>query len=112
MQSPSDQPIPIAAVDIRPEDVAAGAKVLQSGKLRQGAVTAEFENAFAARVGAGRAVAVSSGTAALHLAYLSLFGPRDEVIVPSFTFVATASMVLAVGATPVFADVDPRTFTL
>jgi perosamine synthetase len=112
MQPPSDQPIPVAGVDIRPEDVAAVAEVLQSGKLRQGAVTAEFENAFAARVGASHAVAVSSGTAALHLAYQSLFGPGDEVIVPSFTFVATASMVLAVGATPVFADVDPRTFTL
>lgn len=108
----SAKPIPIASVDIRPEDVSAVAAVLSSGKLRQGEVTAEFEQAFAARVGASHAVAVSSGTAALHLAYLALFGPGDEVIVPSFTFVATASMLLAVGAVPVLADVDPRTFTM
>jgi len=108
----SDEQIPVAGVDIRPGDVAVVADVLQSGRLRQGAVTAEFENAFAERVGAKHAVAVSSGTAALHLAYLAMFGPGDEVIVPSFTFVATASMLIAIGAIPVFADVDPRTFTL
>ncbi|HUY50774.1 MAG TPA: DegT/DnrJ/EryC1/StrS family aminotransferase [Streptosporangiaceae bacterium] len=108
----STEQIPVAGVDIRPEDVSAVAEVLRTGKLRQGAVTEKFENAFAARVGAGHAVAVSSGTAALHLAYLATFRPGDEVIVPSFTFVATASMLLAVGAVPVFADVDPRTFTL
>jgi perosamine synthetase len=104
--------IPVAGVDIRPEDVDAVAAVLHTGNLRQGAITAEFERAFADRVGASHAVAVSSGTAALHLAYMALFKPGDEVIVPSFTFVATASMLLAIGATPVFADVDPRTFTL
>ncbi len=112
MTSLSDQAIPVAGVDIRPEDVTAVVEVMRSGKLRQGAITAEFEKTFAARVGARHAVAVSSGTAALHLAYLATFGPGDEVIVPAFTFVATASMLLAVGATPVFADVDPRTFTL
>jgi perosamine synthetase len=104
--------IPVAWVDVRPEDVRAAVRVLESGRLRQGVVTAEFERAFAERVGAAHAVAVSSGTAALHLAYLALFAPGDEVIVPSFTFVATASMLLAVGAVPVFADVDPRTWTL
>lgn len=104
--------VPIARVDIRPEDIEAVAAVLASGNLRQGRVVAEFEEAFATRVGARHAVAVSSGTAALHLAYLALFRPGDEVIVPTFTFVATASMLLAVGAVPVFADVDPRTLTL
>jgi len=104
--------IPVAGVDIRPEDVDSVAAVLRTGKLRQGAITAEFERAFADRVGASHAVAVSSGTAALHLAYMALFSPGDEIIVPAFTFVATASMLLAVGAIPVFADVDPRTFTL
>ncbi len=104
--------VPIASVDIRAGDVEAGSRVLASGNLRQGSVTAEFEAAFAARVGARHAVAVSSGTAALHLAYLALFRPGDEVIVPSFTFVATATMLIAVGAVPVFADIDPRTFTL
>src|ERR1039458_113989 len=112
MEVVTSEQIPVANVDIRPEDVNAVVEVLRSGKLRQGAVTQEFENAFARRVGAEHAVAVSSGTAALHLAYLATFGPGDEVIVPSFTFVATASMLLAVGAVPVFADVDSRTFTL
>src|ERR1700732_5137732 len=120
--------IPVARVDIRPEDaaaVAAGARadirpeevdavsaVLRTGNLRQGAITGEFERAFAERVGASHAIAVSSGTAALHLAYMALFNPGAEVIVPSFTFVATASMLVAVGAVPVFADVDPRTFNV
>src|SRR5919199_1594248 len=104
--------VPVASVDVRAEDIEAVASVLASGNLRQGRVVAEFEEAFAARVGACHAVAVSSGTAALHLAYMALFTPGDEVIVPAFTFIATASMLLAVGAVPVFADVDPRTFTL
>ncbi len=104
--------VPIASVDIRPEDIEAVGRVLESGKLRQGAVTGEFEERFAERVGAKHAVAVSSGTAALHLAYMALFKRGDEVIVPAFTFMATASMLLAVGVEPVFADVDPRTFTL
>ncbi|MHB1873545.1 MAG: DegT/DnrJ/EryC1/StrS family aminotransferase [Streptosporangiaceae bacterium] len=107
-----DQRIPMARVDITPDDIGAVSAVLRSGKLRQGEVTARFEDSFARRVGARHAIAVSSGTAALHLAYLALFGPGDEVIVPAFTFVATASMLRAVGAVPVFADVDPRTFTL
>ncbi|MDQ4144473.1 MAG: DegT/DnrJ/EryC1/StrS family aminotransferase [Actinomycetota bacterium] len=104
--------VSIAAVDVRPEDIEAVSRVLRSGNLRQGAVVQDLENEFAARAGAAHAVAVSSGTAALHLAYLAMFRPGDEVIVPSFTFVATASMLLAMGAVPVFADVDRRTFTL
>jgi perosamine synthetase len=75
-------------------------------------VVEDFEERFARAVGARFAVAVSSGTAALHLAYGALLAPGDEIIVPDFTFVATASMALAVGARPVFADVDPETFTL
>ena len=112
MKTMPDQRIPMARVDITPDDIDAVSAVLRSGALRQGEVTARFEDSFARRVGARHAVAVSSGTAALHLAYLALFGPGDEVIVPAFTFVATASMLRAVGAVPVFADVDPRTFTL
>jgi perosamine synthetase len=108
---PTEQ-IPVAGVDIRPEDVDAVAAVLRTGHLRQGAITAEFERALAERVGASHAIAVSSGTAALHLTYMALFNPGDEIIVPSFTFVATASMLVAVGAIPVFADVDPRTFNV
>ncbi|MHB8654613.1 MAG: DegT/DnrJ/EryC1/StrS family aminotransferase [Terriglobia bacterium] len=87
-------------------------KVLQSGHLREGRVTADFESRFARAVGARFAVAVNSGTAALFLAYRVMLKPGDEVIVPDFTFAATAAMVTAAGATPVFADVDPKTFTV
>ena len=104
--------IPVAHVDIRPQDIEAVSRVLASGNLRQGKMVAQFEEALAMRVSAAHAVAVSSGTAALHLAYLALFQPGDEVIVPAFTFVATASMLLAAGAVPVFADIDPKTLTL
>lgn len=85
---------------------------MKSGNLRAGRVTENFESSFAAGVGARHAVAVSSGTAALYLACHALLSPGDEVIVPDFTFIATAAMVAAVGAKPVFADVNPRTFTL
>src|SRR5712691_1127274 len=112
LRMPDRPPLRMASVDIRPDDISAVAEILRSGDLRQGPVTAEFEGAFAARVGARNAVAVSSGTAALHLLYLALFEPGDEVIVPAFTLVASASMLTAIGAVPVFADVDPRTFTL
>jgi len=87
-------------------------RVLKSGRLRAGRVTEDFEKRFAHAVGARFAVAVSSGTAALELAYRALLEPGDEVIVPDFTFVATASMLVAAGAKPAFADVHPETFTL
>ena len=83
-----------------------------SGHLRAGRITQDFEKRFARTVGARFAVAVSSGTSALFLAYRALLKPGDEVIVPDFTFAATATMVVAVGAKLVFADVDPETFTL
>jgi perosamine synthetase len=75
-------------------------------------VTEDFENRFARAVGTRHAVAVNSGTAALLLAYRAILKAGDEVIVPDFTFAATATMVVAAGATPVFADVDPKTFNL
>ncbi|MGH9430388.1 MAG: DegT/DnrJ/EryC1/StrS family aminotransferase [Terriglobia bacterium] len=87
-------------------------RVLRSGNLRAGALTEEFEARFAAEVGAKHAIAVNSGTAALHIAYAAMLQPGDEVIVPDFTFIATASMVVAAGGQPVLADVNPRTFTL
>ena len=104
--------VPIASVRLGKEEILAVTKVLKSGRLRAGALTQEFENRFARAAGARFAIAVNSGTAALHLAYLALVKAGDEVIVPDFTFVATASMVVAAGAKPVFADVDPDTFTL
>jgi dTDP-4-amino-4,6-dideoxygalactose transaminase len=85
--------------------------VIRSGWLTQGPRVAEFENLFAAFIGVSEAVAVSSCTAALHLALLALGVTKgDEVIVPSLTWIATANAVEYCGATPVFVDVDPHTY--
>jgi len=98
--------IPLYDLRLDAEDIAAVVETLQSGWLTMGPRTAEFEEAFAAHLGCRHAVLLSSCTAALHLAYLGLgIGPGDEVIVPSYTFAATASAVLYCGGTPVFADV-------
>jgi perosamine synthetase len=86
---------------------------LSSGKLAQGQQVDKFEKSFAGWIGAQNAVAVNSGTSALHIGNLALgLGPGDEVIVPSFTFAASANSVALTGATPVFCDVDPIYFTL
>src|ERR1035437_7581173 len=96
-----------------PDEVAAVTEVLESGWVAQGPRVAAFEEAFAARMQADHAVAVSSCTAALHLALVVAgIGPGDEVVVPSFSFVATTNAVRYVGATPVFADVDALTGNL
>lgn len=87
-------------------------EVLRSGYVRQGPKTKEFEEKFAEAVGAKHAYAVSNGTAALHVTYLSVLKPGDEIIVPSFTFFATASMAFHSRAKPVFADIDPETFII
>lgn len=93
-----------------PEEVAAVTEVLQSGWVAQGPKVAAFETAFATRMAAEHAVAVSSCTTALHLALLVAgVGPGDDVVVPSFSFIATANAATYVGARPVFADVDPVT---
>lgn len=86
--------------------------ILESGYLRQGPRVKEFEESFREKTGAAYAYAVNNGTAALHAAYLSTVEPGDEVIVPSFTFLATASMVYHSGAKPVFADIDPDTYLI
>ncbi|MEM4678904.1 MAG: DegT/DnrJ/EryC1/StrS family aminotransferase, partial [Candidatus Jordarchaeales archaeon] len=92
-------------------------RVLRSGILTgrgvDGGMVSEFEKLFAQFLGVKHAVAVSSGTAALHASLISLgVGPGDEVIVPSFTFSATANVVLHVGAKPVFVDIDLDTYTM
>lgn len=104
--------IPPAQVVITDADKQAVLEVLDSGMLAQGRYCAEFAEAFREKVGARWALTVSNGTSALHAAYTALFGPGDEVIVPAITFFATASMVCWTGAKPVFADIDPRTYTL
>lgn len=91
-------------------EAAAVARVLESGQYGHSDVTEEFERRVADFLGVPETVAVASGTAALHLALIAAqVGPGDEVIVPSMTFCATIQAILAVGATPVFVDVDPAT---
>lgn len=104
--------IPISKVEISDDEIRMVADVLRSGHLIAGEKCAEFEKKFAEYTGAKYAVTLNSGTSALYLAYRMLLKPGDEVLVPSFTFFATASMVVAAGARPVFCDVDPETFTI
>jgi perosamine synthetase len=92
------------------EEARAAADAVLSGWVAQGPRVAEFERAFAERVGAAHGVAVSSCTTALHLALVALdVGPGDEVVVPSLSFIATANAVRYTGAEPVFADVEEST---
>ena len=103
----------LARPDVGEEELAEVAAVLESGQLTMGPKVAELEAELASACGTEHAVAVSSGTAALHLAVLALgIGPGDEVIVPAYTFPATANVVALAGARPVLVDVDPETFNL
>ena len=103
----------LAWPDVGAEEAAAVAEVLESGQLTMGPKVAELEAELARACAVGLAVAVSSGTAALHLAVLALrVGPGDEVLVPAYTFPATANVVALAGARPVLVDVDPVTMNL
>ena len=106
--------IPPAKPIIGADERAAVDLVMRSGMVAQGPEVAAFETEFSAHFVPGRAsVAVNSGTAGLHLGLLAAgVGPGDEVIVPSFTFAATGNSVALTGATPVFVDIEPQTFTL
>jgi dTDP-4-amino-4,6-dideoxygalactose transaminase len=98
--------VPLADVEVSEEEIAAVAETYRSGWLSMGPRTAELEERFADYVRAIHAVAVTNGTAALHLICAAAgIGPGDEVIVPSLTFVATAGAIRQTGATPVFADI-------
>jgi len=105
--------LPYDRHEIDEDDVAAVARALRSDSLTSGAAVGDFEEAIARAVEADHAVAVSSGTAALHAAMFEIgVGPGDEVIVPPITFAATANAVVYQGGTPVFADVDPDTLLI
>src|SRR3989442_865138 len=105
--------IPIACPLLGAEEEDALLRVLASGQLAQGENVASFEQRFADLCQVREAVAVSSGTAALHLALLAHdVGAGDEVITTGFSFAATANVILLVGATPVFVDIEPDTYTL
>ncbi|MCB1014224.1 MAG: DegT/DnrJ/EryC1/StrS family aminotransferase [Acidimicrobiales bacterium] len=110
---PDARGIRLARPDVGDAELDAIADVFRSGILTDGPATAAFEAAFAERHEVDHAVAFASGTVALAAIHLGLgFGPGDEVIVPSMTFVSTATSVLHAGATPVFADIRPDTFDL
>src|SRR4249920_2493695 len=105
--------IPIIKPLMDEREAEAARRVILSGWITQGPEVAAFEKEFAAFTGAEHAVAVSNCTTALHLALAALgIGPGDEVITVSHSFIATANVIHYCGATPVFVDVDPRTFNM
>jgi perosamine synthetase len=105
--------ISMAKVQIDEETLKAMVSVVKSGQIAQGPKVEEFEKAFASYIGTKYAVAVNSGTAALHVALIAAgIGKNDEVITTSFSFIATANCCLFTGARPVFADIDEKTFNI
>jgi perosamine synthetase len=108
-----NEPIPLARPEIGPREEELALEVLRSGRLSLGPMGERFEREFASWLGSEDAVAVSSGTAALHLGVRALgWGPGDEVLTSPFSFVASANCLLYEGARPVFCDVDTVTLNL
>jgi perosamine synthetase len=113
MSDEAFEPIPLASPELGEREEEMVLEILRSGRLSLGPMGERFERAFADYLGVEDAVAVSSGTAALHLGVRQLgWGPGDEVVTSPFTFVATANCLLYEGARPVFVDVDPETLNL
>lgn len=105
--------IPLMSPDIREEDIKSVTSVLRSGMLVQGSYVQILEAEFKQFFGIKHAIAVANGTASLHLSLIALgIGRDDEVIVPAFSYIATANAVELVGATPVFVDIDISTFNI
>lgn len=105
--------IPIAKPLVGEEEIEAVVSVMRSGMIAEGPRVKDFEDAFKSYIGTEHAVAVNSGTAALHVALLAKgIGPGDEVITTPFTFIASSNSVLFTGAKPVFADIVPETFNI
>jgi perosamine synthetase len=107
------EPIPLSSPELGAREEELVLEVLRSGRLSLGPMGERFERAFAEFLGVDDAVAVSSGTAALHLGVRQLgWGPGDEVVTSPFTFVASSNCLLYEGAKPVFVDVDPVTLNI
>ena len=105
--------IPHSRPTLGEEEVKAVAEVIKSGHIAEGEVVARFEKTFAGKMGVQHAVAVNSGTAALHLALLAMgIGPDDEVIIPSYVCSALLHAVQYVGARPILAEIDPVTYNI
>lgn len=108
-----NQFIPLANPDIQSQDIDAVVAVLTSGMLVQGKEVLNFENEISSYKNCTHSIAVSNGTATMHMTLIALqIGPGDEVIVPAFSYVATANVVELVGATPVFVDININTFNI
>jgi perosamine synthetase len=106
-------PIPISRLSVGADEAAAASEVIQSGWVAQGKRTEEFEKLVADYVGARHAIAVSSATTGIHLALVAAgVKAGDEVICPSYSFIATANAIAYANATPVFVDIDPQTYNI
>ncbi|MFZ5979598.1 MAG: DegT/DnrJ/EryC1/StrS family aminotransferase [Candidatus Zixiibacteriota bacterium] len=106
-------PIPITRPVFDDDDIRAVSEVLKSGWVVQGSRVKEFERLFCEFTGGAHAIAANSCTSALHLSLVAAgIGPGDEVLLPSFTFIATANAVEYTGARPVFVDIDPATYNI
>lgn len=105
--------IPLSQPDITEHEIHAVTETLASGRLSIGPRQSRFEELIAERAGRRHGIAVSSGTAGLHLVLLSLgIGPGDEVMTTPFSFIASSNCILMAGATPVFVDIDPRSLNI
>ncbi len=107
-----EQGVPFMAVGLTDSDVAAATEVLRSGMLRAASKCAALEERFAQLSGAEHAMTCANGTCALQLAYGATINPGDDVLVPAWTYIATASMVVAAGARPIFCDVHEDTYQI
>ena len=105
--------IPLSSPDVGEAEIQAVVDVMRTRHLSLGPKVPEFENAFKRYLGVDHAIAMSSGTAGLHCCLLALgIGPGDEVITTPFSFIASANVIKMVGATPVFVDIEPKTFNI
>ena len=105
----SRQPVPFMSTGLSDADIGAAVRVLHSGMLRAASKCEELERRFGAMTGAKHAMTNANGTCALQLAYEALYQPGDEILVPAWSYIATVSMIVARGCTPVFVDAIPDT---